>query len=537
MKKTFISAILIIYFAVVLPGQIKGVTDKVVMFNGESVILYEKSYALLIGVSKYKYWPTLENIPSELQLLGSSLGNQGFIISKCLNPDCKQLKEAIENFINANGLKQGNRLLIFFSGHGYTRMDGKKGYIVPADADNPKTNEMGFVQKAVEMEQIVTWARRIEARHALFVFDSCFSGTVFQSKTSPAPAYVSYLTGKSVRQFITAGSAGETVPAESRFTKCFARGIEGEADEDSDGYITGTELGLYLQKKITGYKIGQTPQVGKIRDPELDQGDFVFINQLPSAPKPVDIEVSSLQEEAGRKKQEREVQTGWANWQNKFRENVEKLKLIAKDPDISLSSQKQKWQELLNAYRMDNPYSDEDEQLRNYAEERMINLQKGKDNPFGEEINKQAKDIYKNSSGSWEADHGDGIVMIYIPEGEFTMGSNDKDNDEKPPHTVYLDGYWIGKYEVTFAQYDRYCEETGKQKPDDRGWGRGERPVIHVSWDEAAAYCKWLSQKTGLKFQLPTEAQWEKAARGSRGFKYPWGNDFDKNNCNFIDSG
>jgi formylglycine-generating enzyme required for sulfatase activity len=131
--------------------------------------------------------------------------------------------------------------------------------------------------------------------------------------------------------------------------------------------------------------------------------------------------------------------------------------------------------------------------------------------------------VVKNGKGHWEADYGDGIIMVHIPAGNFTMGSNDYD-DEKPIHEVYLDGYWMGKYEVTFAQYDKYCEDAKKDKPGDEGWGRVKRPVINVSWEDANAYCKWLSKKKGLDFKLPTEAQWEKAARGSDGRKYPWGN-------------
>lgn len=78
------------------------------------------------------------------------------------------------------------------------------------------------------------------------------------------------------------------------------------------------------------------------------------------------------------------------------------------------------------------------------------------------------------------------------------MGSNNGDSDEKPVHKIYLDGYYIGKYEVTFEQYDRFCEATGRKKPDDEGWSRGNRPVINVSWNDAVAYCKWA----GLR--LPT---------------------------------
>jgi formylglycine-generating enzyme required for sulfatase activity len=119
-----------------------------------------------------------------------------------------------------------------------------------------------------------------------------------------------------------------------------------------------------------------------------------------------------------------------------------------------------------------------------------------------------------------------GIEWVQIPAGEFMMGSNfsEGEQDERPAHAVYLDEYHISKYEVTFAQYDKYCEETGKAKPDDNGWGRGNRPVINVTWDDARIFCDWLSRKTSKKIHLPSEAQWEKAARGTDQRRYPWGN-------------
>jgi formylglycine-generating enzyme required for sulfatase activity len=162
-----------------------------------------------------------------------------------------------------------------------------------------------------------------------------------------------------------------------------------------------------------------------------------------------------------------------------------------------------------------------------------------------------AQKVEKNKNGYWEAHYQDGIVMVYIPPGEFMMGQTDEEKkwlidqiDEKyynsycanetPLHKVYLDSYWIGKYEVTFAQYDRYCNDIKKEKPGDEGWGRENRPVINVSWDDASAYCEWLSQQTGLQFKLPTEAQWEKAARGNDQRKYPWGSrELDKDLANF----
>lgn len=118
----------------------------------------------------------------------------------------------------------------------------------------------------------------------------------------------------------------------------------------------------------------------------------------------------------------------------------------------------------------------------------------------------QNKNVYKKL----------GIEWINVEEGTFSMGSKQGESDEKPVHKVKLDDYQISKYEITFGQYEVFCEETNRKKPEDVNWGRGKRPVINVNWNDAAAFCEWLSQKSGDKIKLPTEAQWEYAARGGR---------------------
>ena len=247
--------------------------------QGQRVELYKGSHALLVGVSDYTAgWPDLESIPGELDQLQNALARQGFSVTRVKNPDSRGIKRAFEDFIDKYGYDQENRLLFFYSGHGYTRKLGRrqKGYLVPADAPNPNKDEKGFARKALTMSQVQTWAREIEAKHALFLFDSCFSGTVFKSRALPTPRHISDKTTRPVRQFITAGSAGEEVPANSVFLPSFIRAIEGEGDINGDGYVTGTELGQFLHEKVLGYNAGQTPQYGKIQDPALDEGDFVF---------------------------------------------------------------------------------------------------------------------------------------------------------------------------------------------------------------------------------------------------------------------
>jgi formylglycine-generating enzyme required for sulfatase activity len=111
--------------------------------------------------------------------------------------------------------------------------------------------------------------------------------------------------------------------------------------------------------------------------------------------------------------------------------------------------------------------------------------------------------------------------MVLIPAGEFTMGSpaGVGKPDEQPAHQVYLDAFYIDKHPVTFDQYDKFCDATQRNKPDDSGWGRGRRPVINVSWDDATAYAQWAGKT------LPTEAEYEKAARGGTNTRFFWGED------------
>ena len=128
-----------------------------------------------------------------------------------------------------------------------------------------------------------------------------------------------------------------------------------------------------------------------------------------------------------------------------------------------------------------------------------------------------------------------GPKMVFIKGGCFQMGSP---IDEKGRlgdeilHKVCVDDFYIGQYEVTFDEYDRFVDAMNVRIPSDWTWGRGSQPVIDVSWEDAGAYNKWLSTQTGESYRLPTEAEWEYAARAGSKTAYWWGNNWGKNNAN-----
>ncbi len=120
-------------------------------------------------------------------------------------------------------------------------------------------------------------------------------------------------------------------------------------------------------------------------------------------------------------------------------------------------------------------------------------------------------------------------AMLRIPEGWFLMGSETGQDNERPVHRVWVDAFELAACQVTNADYRRFLEATKHRKPlhwDDPLFSKPEQPVVTVSWFDAGAYCEWLSRMTGERYRLPSEAEWERAARGGLEEKlYPWGDE------------
>ena len=503
------------------PQTSRGMKISVSTSAGEHIELYNASYALVIGNGNYTNgWDPLPGALQDVKEVAETLKTHGFNVTLKTDLTADEFEDAFLTFVLEHGADEANRLLFYYAGHGYTlplANEQERGYLVMVDAPEPDSDKLGFVRESVNMETLVGESKAILARHVLFLFDSCFSGTILNARDRVRPESISDNIRYPVRQFITAGRANEPVPDRSVFKTAFLDLIDGRAAEPfRDGYITGAELGLYLKNQVPIYNEAQHPQYGKIQDPKLDKGDFVFVlprRNLDELPTHATLHITSTPSGA----------TVYLNGAP-----IGETPLRAYEIDTGIRRVKQ---------------VDIGLEFPGYKSRvKNITLKGGQNVPWN---------VPLEPAFAQQIIGQDGAEMVLIPAGEFQMGSDDINANDfgKPVHTVYVDAFYMDTYEVTNAQFKAFVDANPQWQRDNIPdkyhdgnyllfWngnnyssGTGNSPVVCVSWYSAMAYAQWAGKR------LPTEAEWEKAARGGLvGKTYPWGNSApDGTQCNFAD--
>ncbi|MBW2062717.1 MAG: caspase family protein [Deltaproteobacteria bacterium] len=252
----------------------------VVTKEGKKIGLYKDYHALVVGVSDYEYWPKLPYTIDDCKEVSAKLRELGFQVKQVFDPTSRELKTALSEMVYKMGREENRAILFYYAGHGETEKLADKtnmGYIVPRDCPMLKNDPMGFATHAVSMRDIESASLKIRARHVIMLFDSCFSGALF-ALVRAVPHDITEKSLLPVRQYITAGREDEQVPDKSIFKRCLLVGLDGDADLTGDGYITGSELGMYLSDRVVNYTHRmQHPQYGKINNPNLDRGEFIFV--------------------------------------------------------------------------------------------------------------------------------------------------------------------------------------------------------------------------------------------------------------------
>ncbi|MBU2862988.1 polysaccharide deacetylase family protein [Reinekea forsetii] len=262
--------------------------------------LYGNSWALVIGVNKYRYWPQLSYAVNDAKGVKEVLQNKyGFEEERIFtlldeNASRENISEHLANILSDPGrVKPNDRVFIFYAGHGMTRVlpSGRNlGYIIPFDAELDK-----FHSKAISMTHLQDFSDMIPAKHVYFVMDSCYSGIALTRSGGRAARskYLEEISSRQARQILTAGGADQEVAdgganGHSVFTGMLLQGLEGAADLDQNNIITASELGAYVSPRVSEHS-NQTPAFGNLVGSE--GGEFLF--EL----APVNISDDTLSEE------------------------------------------------------------------------------------------------------------------------------------------------------------------------------------------------------------------------------------------------
>jgi len=476
MKSIFLLLILVI--AATLPAQNR--TD----------------YAVFFVASKFDHgWQPLSDAPGEVAAIAAQLEtNYGFQVKIVPNATRADIIKTLGEY-KTKPYGPKDQVLLFFSMHGVHDKGSDKGYLIPKNGLlNDPTYDSWFSHS-----QLAEITQSMPCNRVLVALDACYSGIFGKHRDDnrPTPAWerpeylcqerlIKAFNSNKTRKYLTAGG-DVRVPAKSVYAAQWVAALQ--AGGGSDGLLGFHELLGYVDQF-------QEPRPAWGDFVPGTSGDFVFVKKdgcaTPSAP--------GLEAETPEKRLFRDV----AEWQK-----ADALKT-------------------LDAYR-------------DYYDHWCPG------GTFCETADAKMKAMQNSAIPD---------NMLRIPGGTFMMGSTDEDY-EKPVHEVTVSDFYLSKYELTVADFQTFIEASGYQTDAEKN-GEGvyfynsstselelmpgidwrydaagnlrpeseyNHPVIHVSWNDAMAYCDWLSEKTGKTYRLPTEAEWEYAAgNGSRHTKYSWGN-------------
>jgi formylglycine-generating enzyme required for sulfatase activity len=534
-----------------------------------------QDYLFGIGINGYKKWDPLHNAVRDVEIIVELLQKD-----YQFNPENTKLllneEATLDNIIIAfedyvDRITPDDTLLIYFSGHGHLNPTTNRGYWVPVDADRRSTAQF------LPNSRVREFLEDIDAHHILLISDACFAGSLFYRGGGMGEEVMDALDRRRSRWGFCSGRNNEMVmDGPSGGHSPFASSIIEVLTENREQFFNVQRL-IEQVTFLTRAQYNQLPEGQPLVQCGHKGGEFIFRrrvgekdawrkasveNTIPSLKGflnayPKGIYESEANKQLGRLQEEH-------LW-----ENIQKERNLQICNDYLLGYPNGKYSsqviQILNEIEEDAEWEKAKGSMRLYLLHRYINnYPEGKYIEMARHLAQNYGSVFDQAEefgrGTLESPalslekHSETQVqipeMILVEKGGFLMGSNTF-RREQPIHRVLLSSFSIGKFPVTFREYDMFCEMTRRQKPSDEGWGRGNRPVINVNWYDAIEYCNWLSEMFGLEpayyleqqegevqfypnasgYRLPTEAEWEYAARGGQwdmGYEFPGGNELDE---------
>ena len=428
-----------------------------------------KRVALLIGNSQYQFESSLPNPVRDVRLLAQSLRGLGFSAEVLENLPKREMDLAIKRFVRDSA--GADTALLYYAGHGQQPSKGGRSFLLPVNANAVDDDQLEA--DGVPAEDIAAQLERLPnpARLRLVVLDAC----------------------RNTRAVSRSTVRGLAPPARTDSFTLIAYSTDANAVAQ-DGAGQNSPYALALAKHLSG--LGARP----VRQVFEDTGR--------------EVRLATRQQQSPRTYGDLESRIG-----------LDGVELASAPPEPKppvVDAELQQWTAALRA----NTEAGYGEYLRAYPSGVYAGAARNalaaiKPQPVPDPRPGPAPapvPVPQPQPGQVVKDCGECPELVVIPAGEFTMGSPtnepSRSDNEGPQRRVKVSGFLAGRYEVTYEQWDACVAAGGcSHKPEDRGWGRGQRPVIKVSWEDAQQYVKWLSGKTGKGYRLLSEAEWEYVAR------------------------
>ncbi|MEM7513915.1 MAG: SUMF1/EgtB/PvdO family nonheme iron enzyme [Bacteroidota bacterium] len=479
-----------------------------------------------MGINDYEHVSKLNNAVKDVEDFAALMEKEYNFQKKHIHilKDKQATRRKITNKLKsyASSLTEKDNLLLYFSGHGIKDKLTKEGFWIPVEGE--KEEEDSWLAN----ETVMRYIRSMKAHHIFMLIDACFAGSFFvkarsdASKYDQAPSRFAITSG--AEEIVSDGPEGQNSPFASsmlNFLKSHQQSVVGAG-------------GLFEEIK-NHIPAGQKPQARHLSiNGKLYEGEFCFYRKE---------DVSAKEERAFKQADKIGTEQAWLD----FIEACERKEFPGEhlkdaEDQLRLVGEKRKWERIkefpslydLRRFIRNNPgspFMDEAERLyeklKNNPEELEIDFVKTFEDALKDDTNSSSLPKV-NPTPKEPKNHPFlktlGLEMIKVEGGSFMMGSNE-DETEKPIHRVTLEDFYIGKHPVTQGQWERVIGRNPARFKGDL-----QKPVEQVSWEDCQQFIQRLNKQTGLQYRLPSEAEWEFAAKGgnySKGFKYSGSNELE----------
>ena len=503
--------------------------------------------ALVVGNGQYQHVPTLRNPSHDAGDMAAKLERLGFSVTRIADAGKQTLERALQRF--RNRASRAEVAVVFYAGHGI-EVD-QRNFLVPVDAQLASDGDVEY--EAVPLE-LVTGAVSGADQFSLVFLDACRDNPfVREMRRSGATRSIGRglgrvePTGGMVVAY--AAQAGTTADDGDGRNSPYTTALLRHLDEP------GLDVGMLLRKvgasvrRATG---GQEPvYYGHLPDrpvylasgPALSGPGSMGGVSAPGDPDPA-AEMWKVVRDSGDPALVRDFLTRHPNsaYTGAARALLRRLSVQPFTVETVPASARVRLLDSDQQYRagMDLPAGEYRVEVRADGYETAVQTVRHRSASATRHRIALERAAPQWSPGERFRDCPSCPEMVVIPSGRFRMGcvsGLDCEDDEMPVHEVTIPAaFALGRHEVTFAEWDACVSGggCGGHRPNDAGWGRGSRPVMNVSWDDAKEYVAWLSSRTGAEYRLPSESEWEYAARAGTATKYGWGNDIGANRANCL---